>query len=352
MPGKGEHLLSMASKVLPAPPRATANPAPQRPSASVRRTSSIDVSWPEGEDGDRLFVGRARDYHTPNGGGHGRVIAEAGYRATLAQDKTITSIVGEPADARLDRLVGVRGGNHLRLFIKETMPELIASGAPLYLPLDDISGTALVSAFAWSQWHDDWAERLRERMAEGDFERMMSDRINICWGLQEGNSGVSRDGPPRNVAEADAGDVRNPADPEGWHPLHESEGPGFRRARRIDVTRDPRSGLIQVNAAFQDSAKRKDTGRVAIHEYNIVATVDPDTLELLTLEPEARILPFSECPGAIHNARRLIGSRIPDVRETVLGQLRGPEGCTHLNDALRALAEVPKLADYLATAEA
>ena len=65
-----------------------------------------------------------------------------------------------------------------------------------------------------------------------------------------------------------------------------------------------------------------------------------------------RILPFSECPGAIHNAKRLIGSHVADVRETVLAQLRGPEGCTHLNDALRALAEVPKLAGYLETESA
>lgn len=341
----------MASKVLPPPPRSTANPAPARVSSSVRRTSSIDVTWPEGEDGDRLFVGRARDFYTPAGGGRGKVLEEAGYRATLAQDKTITSIVGEPRDARLDRLVGVRGGNHLRLFIKETMPELIARGAPLYLPLDDISGTALVSAFAWSQWHDDWQAKLRERMGGEEMDKLMAARINVCWGLQEGHSGVSSDGPPRNVADAEAGDVRNPHDPEGWHPLHDVDGPGFRRARRIDVTRDA-AGLIRIDAAFQDSAKRKDGGRVAIHEYNLVVTADPATLEILTLEPEARILPFSECPGAIHNARRLVGSRIAEVRDTVLNQLRGPEGCTHLNDALRALAEVPKLAEDLARAEA
>jgi hypothetical protein len=303
---------------------------------------------------DRLFVGRARDYLTPasgqGAGGAGRVIEEAGYRARLAQDKTITAMTGDPYDPRLERLVGVRGGNHLRLFIKETMPEMIAGGEPLYLPLDDISGTALVSAFAWSQWHEDWAATLRERMGAADMERMMADRINICWGLQEGNSGVSPDGPPKSVADADAGDVRNPADPEGWHGLHDVDGPGFRRARRIDVTSGA-SGVIRIDAAFQDSAKRKDGSRVAIHEYNLVVTADPATLEILTLDPEARILPFSECPGAIHNARRLIGSRIADVRDTVLGQLRGPEGCTHLNDALRALAEVPKLAGHLEAAK-
>ncbi|MCB2072805.1 MAG: DUF2889 domain-containing protein [Novosphingobium sp.] len=338
----------MATTTLPPPPRKTANPAPVRPGLSIRRTCSIDVSWPQGETGDRLFVGRARDYLTPAGGGAGKVLDQAEYRATLAQDKTITSVSAEPAPPKLDQLVGVRGGNHLRLFIKEVMPELISEGMPIYLVLDDISGTALVSAFAWSQWHDDWAERLRDRMEPGEFERLMSDRVNICWGLQEGNSGVSPDGPSRNVAEADAGELRNPADPEGWHAFPESDGPGFRRARRIDVSRDEASGLIRIDAAFQDSAKRKDGGRVAIHEYCLSATADLASGELLSIEPEARILPFSECPGAVHNTQRLIGSRLPAIRDEVLAQLRGPEGCTHLNDALRALADVPKLADYLA----
>jgi hypothetical protein len=347
----------MAIAKIPPPPRQTANPAPVRPARSVRRTSTIDVSWPEGEQGDRLFIGRVRDHRTGAAGGPGETLEQAEFRARLAQDRTITAIAATPSFPGLERLVGVRGGNHLRLFIKETMPELIATGAPVYLALDDISGTALVSAFAWSQWHDDWAARIRETMKPEDFERMMSDRINVCWGLQEGNSGVTGAMGERNVADADAGDVRNPADPQGWHELPESDGPGFRRARRIDVTRDDAgnggAGVIRIAAAFQDSAKQMADadggrgGRVAIHEYDLVVTADPATLEILTLEPTARILPFSECPGAIHNTRRLVGSRIGDVRQSVLAQLRGPDGCTHLNDALRALAEVPKLAQYL-----
>lgn len=339
----------MAITELPPPPHETANPAPPRPLDSIRRTSSIDVSWPDGPMGERLFVGRGRDYLTPANGDQGRVIGEAGFRARLSEDKTITAIVGEPADPRLDQLVGLRGGNHLRLFMRENLPDLIASGTPLYLPLDDISGTALVSAFAWARWNVEAAARMREAMKGPDFEKMMADRVNICWGLKEGNSGVSADGPPDDVGSAEAGDLRNPADPEGWHEFHEDEGAGFRRARRIDVTRDG-SGVIRIDTAFQDSAKRREGGRGAVHEYRIALTADPDTLEILTLDPEARILPFSECPGAIHNARRLIGTRLPDIRDTVLERLRGPEGCTHLNDAMRALAEVPKLAEMLAGA--
>jgi len=321
-----------------------------RPANSLRRTSSIDVSWPDGDQGDRLFVGRVRDYRTPPTGGPGTLLDEAEFRARLALDKTVNSITATPAPPRIEDLVGVRGGNHLRLFIKETMPELISQGAPIYLALDDISGTALVSAFAWSQWHENWAERLRATMKPEEFERLMVERVNVCWGLQEGNSGVNPSGLPQNVAEADAGDLRNPADPQGWHELPENDGPGFRRARRIDVMRDETKGIIRIDAAFQDSAARKDGSRVAIHEYNIAATADLGTLELLTLEPEARILPFSECPGAVRNTQRLIGSRLPEIREQVIANLRGPQGCTHLNDALRALAEVPKLADYLVPA--
>jgi hypothetical protein len=86
---------------------------------------------------------------------------------------------------------------------------------------------------------------------------------------------------------------------------------------------------------------------VAIHEYLLRAIADATTLELLSIEPEARILPFSECPGAMANTQRLVGRRLDQVRNEVLAQLRGPAGCTHLNDALRALADTPALAEGL-----
>src|ERR1700755_2842893 len=104
----------MATATLPPPPRSTANPAPARPAHSVRRTSSIDVSWPDGEQGGRLFVGRVRDYLTSAPGTSGRVLDEAEFRARLSDDKTIQSITVEPPFPHVDRLIGMRGGNHLR----------------------------------------------------------------------------------------------------------------------------------------------------------------------------------------------------------------------------------------------
>lgn len=341
----------MDMQKLPPPPRNTANPAPPRLAGSVRRTTSIDVSWPDGFEGQRLFIGGARDLVTPAGGGEPRVRDAARFEARMTEDKTITAIAGSPAYPALPRLVGARAGGHLRMLLREVMPDLIAQAHPLYLVLDDLSGTALVSAFAWSQWFPDWAAKLRERLGDEQHAQLITQRVDVCWGLQAGNSGVQAGGPPGNVADADAGDVRNPADPQGWHALSDHEGAGFRRARRIDVTRDEAAGLIRIDSAFQDSAARPDGSRVAIHEYLLRATADLDTLELRTIAPEARILPFSECPGAIHNTQRLVGRKLPEIRDEVLAQLRGPEGCTHLNDALRALADVPALMGELVEGE-
>jgi len=329
---------------LPPPPRATANPAPVRTAGSVRRTSSIDVSWPDGIEGQRLFVGAARDLWTPLAGEDGLTLAEGRYEVRMTEDKTITAIHAIPSPEGIAALVGARAGGHLRGLLRDELPGLVADAHPLYLVLDDLSGTALVSSFAWSQWYPDWADRLREKLGDEQHDRMMASRVNVCWGLQEGNIGVSGDVDPEKVANADAGDLRNPVDPLGWHALSDHEGPGFRRARRIDVTRDEAAGLIRIDSAFQDSAMRRDGTRVAIHEYVLRATADIATLEVLSMEPEARILPFPECPGAVANTQRLVGRNLAEIREEVLAHLRGPDGCTHLNDALRALADVPELA--------
>ncbi|WP_240197925.1 DUF2889 domain-containing protein [Novosphingobium sp. P6W] len=325
----------------PPPPRSTANPAPARIAGSVRRTTSIDVSWPDGIEAQRRFIGAARDLWTPQEGAEGLTLAEAHFDVRMSEDKTITAITADPAPAEVERLVGARAGGHLRSVLREIMPDV---AHPLYLILDDLSGSALVSAFAWAQFNPDWSKRLRERLGDEQHDQLLAQRVNVCWGLQEGNSGVQPGGPPQDVASADAGDVRNPLDPQGWHALSDHEGAGFRRARRIDVTRDEAAGVIRIDSAFQDSAARIDGSRVAIHEYLLRATADLATLEVLSIEPEARILPFSECPGAVHNTQRLVGKGLADIRDEVLAQLRGPEGCTHLNDALRALADVPELA--------
>lgn len=338
-------------------PRSTANPAPLRVPGSLRRTSSIDVEWPGDMQEPRLFHGRARDILNPADGGAPRVLEEAAFCATLDFTKLITAIEASPAPEALQSLVGQRGGGHLRMFIREVMPELVAEGAPLYLPLDDLSGVSLIVPWAWGLWHPQRMADLRNAMPQDQLDKYL-DRAGICWGLKPGNSGLQDiaaggNGGTARMEAADGGDLRNPEDPDGWHAFPAIAGISMRRARRIDVMPDRAAGLIRIDSAFQDSAPlppdwpRRDgagsPGRAALHEYRLAATVDAASLEILTLEPEPRVLPFPECPGAVANTARLIGARLPDIRDAVLGQLRGPEGCTHLNDALRALADVPAL---------
>lgn len=325
---------------VPPPLRQTANPAPIRPSGSIRRTSSVDVTWPDGVTGKRVLHGRARDLLTRPDGAD-TMLAEARMETTLDPERKILAISARPAPPRLQDLVGERGGGHLRLVVGEVMPEVIERADPLYLLLDDISGISLISVWAWSLWHPEWLEAMRGPNAGAE---MIAQKTDICWGLQRGHSGLD---PARrqDFGTADGGELRNPADPAGWHDFPELSGVTMRRARRIDVWRE--SGVIRIDSAFQDSAPRPDGTRAALHEYRLEAAVDPATLELLSLEPEPRVLPFGECPGAVGNARGLAGSPLPAIRDSVLGQLRGPRGCTHLNDALRALADVPKLVQAL-----
>ena len=329
------------------PPRSTANPSPIRRPGSIRRTASVDFDWIDGPQSDRRLQGRARDYLTPASGGAGTTTREAWLEATVDPERTITAIAADPAPARLGDLVGERGGGHLRMVLRTILPELLAEGAPLYLLLDDISGTSLISNWGWSLWRDDWLSDMRGGIPPEQLAKMMNDRAGVCWGLQIGNSGMDPDRAGLHSDAADGKDLRNPEDAEGWHQFPTTDKVSMRRARRIDVWRDAATGLIHIDSAFQDSAPRPEGGRAALHEYRLTATVDPQTMELLTLVPEPRVLPFVECPGAVANATKLVGTPLPLIREAVLSEMRGPAGCTHLNDALRALAEVPKLVEQL-----
>ena len=327
-------------------PNVTANPAPLRRAGAVRRTSSIDVEWPDGSDGLRILHGRARDSLTLAGGG-ARILAEERMEATVATDRTITALSATPAPEQLPRLVGQRGGGRLRQAMAEMIPELITSAAPLYLLLDDISGVSLISNWAWLLWRPEWLERLLKAKTGEQFENFVASRRDVCWGFQEGHSSLDPNATSLPMGTADGGELRNPADAAGWHAFPAIEGISMRRARRIDVWRDAASGLIHIDSAFQDSAPRPDGTRSALHEYCLSATLDPDTLALLSLTPEPRVLPYPECPGAVANTQKLLGTPLADIRTSVLDALRGPAGCTHLNDALRALGDVPALVRQL-----
>jgi hypothetical protein len=297
-------------------------------------------------------VGRARDYLTPKAGGGGPgsagvVCAEDSFDARIGNDRTILAISAQPPRPALGRIVGERGGGKLRGVLAEVVPEERTGATPLYLILDDISGASLIAGWAWSQWSPGWLAEMRASRTEAEMQAFQKSRENVCFGHIPGSSAFDLD--RRDVdAVTDAPDLRRADDPDGWHAFTVQDNVGFRRARRIDVTLVGEQ--IVVDSAFQDSASRPDGGRAALHEYRLSLTADRGSLRILSIQAEPRVLPFHECPSATNNLVRLVGSPLQAMRETVLAELAGPAGCTHLNDALRALAEVPALVERLTAA--
>jgi hypothetical protein len=320
----------------------SAGAAPARIPGSVRRTSSIDTSWPDGPNGNTRLIGRARDIVTPRAGGKPIVCAEDSFDARLRQDRTIASIATDPARVDLSRLIGRGGGGGYRRALDEIVPEERRNGTPLYLLLDDLAGASLVSRWAFSQWDPGWTERIKK---DPNYTAMAEGQIGICIGKAPDSSAF--DPAVDQTSGAPAVELRNPDDPEGWHEMtvQNSSAMAARRARRIDVRRE--NGVLLIEAAFQDSAPLPAGGRRTVHEYTLTATADVASLRLLSVSPQPRVLPFVECPSAITNLTQLIGVPLTEMRERVPAALKGVAGCTHLNDAMRALAEMPTLVGYM-----
>ena len=290
------------------------------------------------------MIGRARDLLTPADGSEARVLSAGQYRILCSPLREIAEIEATPGHPRLAELVGVRAGGASRAALGEKLGDL--RGTPLYQALDDFAGASLVAGWIWTRWMDNWEELARNspmRSTAGKGGKMM----NICTGFAEGASSLDEDGTSikGSQSHAEVGPLEHPDDPIGWHPMPFQQGPQKRRARRIDLWRQ--EGLIKVDAAFQDSGSNPEGGRTAIHEYRLFAEIASDDGTLLALQVLPLILPFAECPGAAVKATRMIGQNVTTFRDAVLETVPSTMGCTHLNDVLRALADVPVLAQSL-----
>ncbi len=121
----------------------------------------------------------------------------------------------------------------------------------------------------------------------------------------------------------------------------------MRRHRRIDVACG--DGVLEVDSFFRDSYWEPDGTEMALHEYNVVATVDAELLTLASVKATPRVLPFPECQWAPEHAQLLVGRPVQTFRTDVQTTLTELQACTHLNDMLRCLAEVPALSAHVDT---
>ena len=320
-------------------PRGSVPSAPPRRAASVRRTTTMDFTWPDGLAGDTVLDGRARDLRT-NGDGTVAVLAGASLGLISGQRRVIKEIRSAPGLPGLSGLAGEPAMSGFRRRLAAVPAARAAAGTPLYQLLDDIPGATLVSGAAWQRWYD--MGRYLELKAEVR-QRIMTD---VCTGYQQGSSALEPDGTLRwSQDRQPAVDIDAVGDDLAWHRHARPEGVTMRRARRIDVW--VAGPVIHVDAFFQDSSTLPAGGRQSIHEYTLTAQADRETGTLRTVTPVPRVLPYHECPLAVGNVATLAGLPLSELRGAVLERLKGPLGCTHLNDMMRALADVPVLARQL-----
>jgi hypothetical protein len=298
--------------------------------------------WPGGPGTELHLKGRARDLRTP-ARGEPEVLRTADLYVATSPEREIVTIEADPAPEGLERLIGSRAGGNLRAAIAQQLPDEVDAGTPMHLLLDDLAGSTLIAGFVYIRWMDE-LPGLRERMQNGQKKRYMQD---ICSGFRPGSVALHPDGTlsgrMQNVAHPAS--LNDQSDPWSWHQLDEHPPMSMRRSRRIDIWDE--DGTLHIDAMFRDNAWDPDGQESVVHEYQMLGTADRATGMLLSVAAHPRVLPYYECTGAAPNASWMAGTDLRTMRTQVLERLKSIDCCTHLNDGLRSLAEVPVLAASL-----
>jgi hypothetical protein len=324
------------------------SPSPSRRANSIRRTSTIDSSWPTGFRGPTVLFGRARDLQTHQRHAQTTVVAEDWIELEISPDGRIERLMANRHQKTLSELAGLPLGGRFRKAFSDALPQEVSAGSPLHLLLDDACSAYKVTPWVWTRWDKEIQRELRQAaLPKLDAAGALRGVADVCAGYRQGSSGLGADGGPNLQLQSctPVGDFRRADDAFGWHALTAQTGVAMRRARRMDAWLE---GAVQVDAWFQDSGTAPGgDGRLAVHEYRLSAEADQMADQLISVNAVAAVLPFPECPSAVANVQRLVGQPLSTLRQMVLTELPGALGCTHLNDVLRCLADVPALVQCL-----
>jgi hypothetical protein len=304
---------------------------PTRAVGSVRRTSSVDVGRPDGVTGPLKIEAHGRDAVTtapdepPTG-------TEQHLVLTLDPFQELVTIAADPP-AALDDLVGTRVASGFRARAAAAVPDDRRDATLLYLLLDDLPAAALVSGYALQ----------RAGIVAAAPPELFAPNKDLCSGWAA-DATVFRTievagTVPMTFGPA-APEIARDDDPSGWHALPPTGPHTMRRRRRIDVAVGDE---IAVDAMFRDSYFAEDGTESVVHEYGLVATIDPETLVVSDAVATPRVLPYVECPNAAASAGRIVGCSLDEIRDRVRAEWVGPSTCTHLNDLLRSLEDVGAL---------
>jgi hypothetical protein len=302
---------------------------PHLVTGSLRRTSTIDTH-PAGSGKSDVDL-RARDVLAMADGVD--VLGEIRIRAHLG-DRAIDLIDSAPREDRLAQLIGVRVGPGFRSAVGSLLPDEVRRHSLLHLLLDDWVGAALVSGYGVQ--HAAITLGIEEKMPAGTADHM----AGICAGFAPEASLV---GYARRHGTIPS--VHGPVAPPlgGSHDVEPPRAHRMRRMRRLDLT--PADAF---DAHFRDTYVDGDGVETIVHEYTVSGAVDAATRTITSVTAEVHVLPWQECPGAIGSAVRAQGMTLSEMRSRIRGEFVGTSTCTHLNDTLRAIADLDALLDFRA----
>ncbi|HEU4430312.1 MAG TPA: DUF2889 domain-containing protein [Myxococcota bacterium] len=319
-----------------APTRGTLARAPR----SLRRTATTDMLRPDGLHGELVLVGRARDLWTDDRG-DGRVLGEAGYEARVEFEamRTLRELRTTPERVAAQKLLGARVTTGFRSQLDAALPGERDARSLLYLLLDDAPVATLVSGYAMG------AGGVRHRAKPGQ----MLQHPDLCAGWRSGGTmlvGLAENGFVPTGTGPEAPPILRDGDPAAWHALAPLSAHGMRRHRRLDLVRIGEE--LVVDGFLRDLHVAADGFASIVHEYTVSAAVDARSFTFARITAEARVLPWVECNPAHASAARLAGQRVGDLRARVRTDFTGVTTCTHLNDTLRSLEDIERLAGVLA----
>jgi hypothetical protein len=292
---------------------------------------------PDGMGGRLVLVGRGRDLLTsPTGEAEVLATASMTVEVDFTGDWSVRSLVTEPARPALQETVGGSAGSGFRSRVLAADPGLADECGLLHQLLDDVPVTTLVSGHAWAADRARHAEDSETPAGRSAFGR------DQCAGFADGGTimaDVDSTGRPP-VVTGPVAPALTSDDPWAWHDLPDLPPHAMRRARRTDVPPGPDP---VVDVLYRDSYVRPDGLETVIHEYVVTVGVDSAHDLVRSVRATPRALPWVECPAAAASAERLAGVPLPGLRALVRRSFTGTSTCTHLNDTLRSLEDVPGL---------
>jgi hypothetical protein len=328
----------------------------ERAAGSIRRTTNIDTTRPNGFDADAEVDARARDVRT-NPDGTTEVVGEAWFRAKISPQHNLLSIETSPDVPALQQLVGGSVGMGFRSRVNGVVEQVAADGCQdgslLYLLLDDLPGATLVSGYALIRAGSTGAPPPEPSQVETsprpapDLSRMSdlcagwADDASMILHIRKKGSVPVPVGPSAPILEREG-------DAYSWHDMAILPPQAVRRRRRLDLIAPAASGgEHRIDLHFRDSYTGEDEDEAVLHEYSVSGTADVDSGRIVSIVARAQVLPWMECPGSLASAERLAGMELSALRGTIRKEFVGRSTCTHLNDSMRSLADISVLAREL-----